>query len=153
MQSGHEKTLTGLLPALAGANLIYGLGMLESGVTLDFAQLVMDAEMLGMIHIASSGVAVNDETLSMDVIHEVGPGGAYITHEHSLRSMRSQSQAKLFDRRSRGDWMEMTQGKSILERAYERAIHILENHEPYPLPDGASEAMQEIIDDFEGKVR
>ena len=41
-QSGHEKTLTGLLPALAGANLIYGLGMLESGVTLDYGQLVMD---------------------------------------------------------------------------------------------------------------
>ncbi len=51
-QSGHEKTLTGLLPALAGANLIYGLGMLESGVTLDFGQLVMDAEFARMIKFA-----------------------------------------------------------------------------------------------------
>ena len=41
-QSGHEKTLTALLPALAGANLIYCLGMLESGVTFDYGQLVMD---------------------------------------------------------------------------------------------------------------
>ena len=48
-QSGHEKTLTGLLPALAGANLIYGLGMIESGMTFDFGQLVMDDEFAGMI--------------------------------------------------------------------------------------------------------
>jgi len=48
-QSGHEKTLTSLLPALAGANLIYGLGMLESGVTIDYAQLVMDAEFARMV--------------------------------------------------------------------------------------------------------
>ena len=41
---GHEKTLTGLMAALAGANLIYGPGMLESGITFDFAQLVMDNE-------------------------------------------------------------------------------------------------------------
>ena len=41
---GHEKTLTGLIPALAGANLIYGPGMLESGLTFDFAQLVLDCE-------------------------------------------------------------------------------------------------------------
>ena len=48
-QSGHEKTLTGLLPALAGANLIYGLGMIEMGMTIDFGQLVMDNEFARMI--------------------------------------------------------------------------------------------------------
>ena len=153
IQSGYEFTLSATLSALSGANIIFGSGVLEQGMTMDYAKLVMDAEMLGMIHIARSGVTVNDDTLSMDVIHEVGPGGAYITHEHSLRSMRSQSQAKLFDRRSRADWMEMTQGKSIQERAYERAIDILENHEPYPLPDGASESMQEIVTAFEDKVK
>ena len=48
-QSGHEKTLTGLLTALAGANLIYGAGMLESGVTIDYGQLVMDDEFARLI--------------------------------------------------------------------------------------------------------
>jgi len=67
--------------------------------------------------------------------------------------MRSQSQAKLFDRRSREDWLEMTQGKSIRERAYENAIDILENHEPYALPEGAPEAMSEIVNAFEDQVR
>jgi len=153
IQAGYESTLSATLSALSGANVIFGSGVLEQGMTMGYAKLVMDAEMLGMIHIARSGVVVNDETLSMDVIHEVGPGGSYITHEHSLRSMRSQSRAKLFDRRSREDWMEMTGGKSIKERAYEKAIDILENHEPYLLPDNATEAMDAVVEDFENKLK
>ena len=53
-QSGHEKTITGLLPALAGANLIYGLGMIESGMTFDYGQLVMDNEFAEMIKYAGA---------------------------------------------------------------------------------------------------
>jgi len=153
IQSGYEFALSATLSALAGANIIFGSGVLEQGLTMDYAKLVMDAEMIRMIHIARGGLAVNDESLSMDVIHEVGPGGAYITHEHSLHSMRSQSRARLFDRRSREDWMEMTGGKSIRERAYEKAIDILENHEPSPLPDGAPAAMDEIVEAFENEVK
>jgi trimethylamine--corrinoid protein Co-methyltransferase len=88
----------------------------------------------------------------MDVIHEVGPGGAFITHEHSLRSMRSQSHTKLFDRRSRDDWMEMTNGMSMRERAYGDAIDIIQNHQPYPLPEGAPETMDEIVREFEKEL-
>ncbi|MBW2677288.1 MAG: trimethylamine methyltransferase family protein, partial [Deltaproteobacteria bacterium] len=40
-QAGHEKSISALLPALAGANLIYGAGMLEAGMTFSFGQLVM----------------------------------------------------------------------------------------------------------------
>lgn len=152
IQSGYEFSLSATLSALSGANIIFGSGVLEQGMTMDYAKLVMDAEMLGMILIASSGITVNDETLSMDVIHEVGPGGTYITHAHSLKSMRSQSQAKLFDRRSRADWMEITQGKSILERAYEKAIDILENHQTHPLPAGAAETMQGIVNAYEKEL-
>jgi trimethylamine--corrinoid protein Co-methyltransferase len=153
IQSGYESTLSATLSALSGANIIFGSGVLEMGMTIDYAKLVLDAEMLGMIQIASSGVVVSDETLSMDVIHEVGPGGSYIMHEHSLRSMRSQSQARLFDRRSRPDWIEMTGGRSIQERAYERVIDILENHEVIPpLPDDAPAVMDEVVADFEKEM-
>ncbi|NIO04388.1 MAG: Trimethylamine methyltransferase MttB, partial [Proteobacteria bacterium] len=60
-------------PALAGANLIYGLGMLEMGMTLSFAQLVMDNEFARMIKHVVKGIPVNDETLAVDVIREIGP--------------------------------------------------------------------------------
>ena len=153
IQSGYEFTLSATLSALSGGNIIFGSGVLEQGLTMDYAKLIMDAEMIRMIQIALGGVVVNDETLAMDVIHEVGPGGAYITHEQNLRYMRSQSRVELFDRRSRGDWMDVTQGKSIRDRAYAKAIDILENHKPYALPDKASEAMKEIVDAYEMEVK
>jgi len=153
IQSGYEFTLSATLSALSGGNIIFGSGVLEQGLTMDYAKLIMDAEMIRMIQVALGGVVVNDETLAMDVIHEVGPGGAYIAHEHSLRNMRSQSRVNLFDRRSRDDWKDVTQGKCIRDRAYEKAIEILENHEPYPLPGNAAETMKEIIDEYEKELK
>ena len=152
IQSGYEFTLSATLSALAGGNIVFGSGVLEQGLTIDLAKLVMDAEMIRMIQVAIGGIEITDDKLAMDVIHEVGPGGAYITHEHSLRSMRSQSHSKLFDRRSRADWMEVTNGASMCERAYEAAIEIIQNHEPLPLPAGASEKMDEIIKEFEQEI-
>jgi trimethylamine--corrinoid protein Co-methyltransferase len=149
IQSGYEFTLSATLSALSGANIIFGSGVLEQGLTMDFAKLIMDAEMIRMIQIALGGVVVSDETLAMDVIHDVGPGGTYITHEHNLRTMKSQSRAMLFDRHSRNDWVEATQGRSVRERAYARAIEILETYEPYPLPENAPETMKEIVDAYE----
>jgi trimethylamine--corrinoid protein Co-methyltransferase len=153
IQSGYEFTLSATLSALAGGNILFGAGVLEQGLTFDYAKLIMDAEMIRMIQIAIKGIGITDETLAMDVIHEVGPGGAYISHEHSLRTMKSQSQSKLFDRRSRTDWMELTQETAIRERAYQAAIEILQNHKPPPLPEGASKTMKEIVVEFEKEIQ
>ena len=152
IQSGSEFTLSATLSALAGANIVFGSGVLEQGLTIDFAKLVMDAEMIRMIQVAIGGIEISDDKLAMDVIHEVGPGGAYISHEHSLRTMRSQSRSMLFDRRSRAAWFELTNGASMHERAYEAAIDIIQNHQPYPLPAGAPETMDNIVKEFEKEL-
>jgi trimethylamine--corrinoid protein Co-methyltransferase len=113
---------------------------------------MMDAEMIRMIQVVLQGIAVNDETLTMDVIHQVGPGGSYIANEHTYHSMKNQSQTKLFDRRSRERWLSVTKGESLVDRAYQSAIDILETHEPYPLPESAVETMQEIVEEFEKEL-
>jgi trimethylamine---corrinoid protein Co-methyltransferase len=147
-QSGHEKTLTGLLTALAGANLIYGAGMLESGVTIDYGQLVMDAEFAGMIKHCVAGIRVDDETLSTDVINDVGPFGDFLSHEDTLRFMRIQSTPRLIDRRVREEWS--ADGSTDLhQRATARAREILESHVPTPLPAGAAEEMRAIVEEAE----
>ena len=69
--------------------MIYGLGMLESGITFDFGQLVLDCEFARMIKHTVQGFRVNDDTLALDVIKEIGPGGHYLMHEHTLKGMRS----------------------------------------------------------------
>lgn len=150
-QAAHEKTITGLLAALGGANLIYGLGMLELGITFDFAQLVMDNETAKMIKKAVSGIAVNEETLAVDVIKEVGAGGEFITHDHTYRNFKKeQSQSKLIDRRMREAWLGLG-GKDYTERAYEEAISILENHKPDPLSDDAKTKIRAIVEEAEAE--
>jgi trimethylamine--corrinoid protein Co-methyltransferase len=148
-QAGYEFTLSATLSALAGANIVFGSGVLEQGLTIDYAKLIMDAEMIRMIQTATRGVTISDETLAFDIIHEVGPGGAYISHDHTFKTMRSQSRSELFDRRSRGNWMKRTGGEAIIERAYAAAVKIIEEHQPHPLPDGAGEILREMVTEFD----
>jgi len=144
-QAGHEKTLTALLPALAGANIIYGSGSLEMGTVLDWAQLVMDNEFAGMIKHVVNGITVNDEMLAVDVIHEIGPFGDFIGHEHTRKHMRSlQSQPKLIDRRRRDFWLQLG-GKDLAERAREEAKYILKTHKPDPLPPDVASTLESIV--------
>ena len=148
---GHEKTLTGLIAALAGANLIYGPGMLESGITFDFAQLVLDNEFAKMIKHTVKGLSVNKEALATDVIKEVGPAKDFLTHRHTLRHMRSQSEPELIDRMSIEDWR-AAGGTDIYARAAEKAKIILENHKPEPLAEEVSIKLRTIITEAENEL-
>ncbi|MBW2632927.1 MAG: trimethylamine methyltransferase family protein, partial [Deltaproteobacteria bacterium] len=83
-QAGHEKSISALLPALAGANLIYGAGMLEAGMTFSFGQLVMDDEIAAMVKRIVNGVSLDDELMGLDLIKKVGIGNNFLTQRHTL---------------------------------------------------------------------
>ena len=129
---------------MAGANLIYGLGMLESGVTFDFGQLVMDDEFAGMIKHVVGGIPVSDDTLMVDEIDRVGAFGDFLSLDSTLKHMREQSQPKLMDRRVRDDWAQ--RGSSDMhQRATEEAVRILEQHQPPALPDDVAAELASIV--------
>jgi trimethylamine---corrinoid protein Co-methyltransferase len=86
------------MTALAGANQIYGAGMVESGVTFDLGQLVLDDEIARMIHHILQGVPVRADTLLLGDIQEVGWSGEFMSRESTLAGMRSMSAPRLFDR-------------------------------------------------------
>ncbi len=147
-QSGHEKTITGILPALAGANVIYGLGMLEMGITFDLAQLVIDNEIAEMIKYTVKGIPVNEETLAVDIIREMGIGKDYLAHESTYRHRASQSRAELMDRRMREDW-EADGSTDLYQRAHHKMIDILETYEPPQLSDSVLQDIREIVKEAE----
>ena len=119
------------------------------GMTLSWAQLVMDNEIAGMVKHVVQGIPVNDETLAVDVIHEVGAFGDFISHEHTRKHMRTlQSQPKLIDRRRRDFWQQLG-GTDLAERAREEAKYILKTHKPDPLPPGVSSALRSIVENAE----
>jgi trimethylamine--corrinoid protein Co-methyltransferase len=143
-QAGHEKTLTALLPALAGANLIYGMGMLEMGQVLSFSQMAMDNEFAAMIKRSIRGIEINDELMAVDLIKEIGIGGNFLSQKHTMEHLiDEQVQADMIDRRMRGGWEERG-AKDLHEASVERAKKILETHQPKPLEDGLEEELAAI---------
>ncbi len=135
-----------MLPAMGGSNLIYGLGMLELGVTFSYTQLVLDAEITKMVRRVVRGIDVNDDTLAVEEIKDVEPGGNFLTQQHTLDYMHEeQARADIFDRKMRENW-EKGGGRIARETAEERAKEILETHEPEPLDDAVLDRLQEIRD-------
>jgi trimethylamine--corrinoid protein Co-methyltransferase len=144
-QTAYEKTLPGLAPALAGASLIYGAGMLESGMTCDLGQMVMDNEAIGLIRQLVRGVPVSAETLAVDLIHEVGPGGEFISTDHTLRHMREASQPRLWDRDVLAAW-QASGATDLAQRAREEARRVVAEHHPEPLPADVLAELRRIVD-------
>jgi trimethylamine---corrinoid protein Co-methyltransferase len=125
--------------------------MIESGVTFDCAQLVMDAEIARLVKHTLTGIPVSDETLAVDDIVGVGSFGDFLSLDATMRHMREQSQPKLIDRRVREDWT--TAGSTDLyARARARAQEILATHRPAPLPDDVTTQIGRIIRDAEAEL-
>ena len=142
--------MTALMAALAGANLIYGAGMTESGVTFDYAQFVLDNEIAAMVKHAVRGIPVNDEDLGVDDIHAVGSFGHYLGLASTRKRGRELSQPKLLDRRGREGW-EAAGSVDAYAAAKQAAKQILEEHHPEPLPGDVAGEIDAILRDTEVK--
>ncbi len=145
MQTAHEKTITGLIPALGGANQIYGAGMIESGVTIDYGVLVMDNEIARMAKYILRGIPTNDETLMVDEIIEVGSEEDFLSRMSTLKMMRAhQSKAGLIDRRVREEW-EMDGSTDLYHRSNEKAKELVTDHKVEELPSDVVQQIKAIV--------
>ena len=150
-QSGHEFTLTAIVPALAGANMIYGVGMLDSALTWDYASALLQNEFIEMVLKVVNGIQVSDEAFAMDVIREVGPAGEFITHQHTYDNFKKLTHPKLMDRDNRENW-EAAGSLDIAELAYEKSLDVLENYKPEPRPDKVQKELDGIYAEYEAAV-
>ena len=136
---------------MAGANLIYGPGMLQSGITFDVAQLVLDNEFARMIKQTVRGFTIDDESLAVDVIKSVGPSKDFLAQEHTLKHMRTHSRPELIDRGGMEMW-QASGATDSYQRALEKTHDILLNHQPDPLPDKILAEIRSIITETEGEL-
>lgn len=130
-QSGYESMANIMLAALAGSNYIHdAAGLIESGLSIAFEQYVMDDDIIGMAMRAVKGIEVNDDTLAVAVINEVGPAGNYLANDHTTRHMKPEFfYNKAADRNSRARW-EMNGSLDARERARRMAKEMLATHKP-----------------------
>ncbi|UNC92206.1 trimethylamine methyltransferase family protein [Candidatus Contubernalis alkaliaceticus] len=147
-QTGYEFGYSAMLCGLSQADFISGLGVLEQGLTFDYAKLLMDVETTRYISKIRGGIDTFPESIALDVISEIGPAGEYLSHMHTYKNRHCQSKVLNYDRRKRETWARAG-GKDLAEKAYEQARNILAKHQPAPLPRGAEEKMTDLISEFE----
>ena len=136
---------------MSGCNVIYGLGMLEMGITFDLAQLVLDNDVAGLIKRTVNGIEVNDNTLSLDTIREIGPFKDYLAHKTTFDNMKLTTTPKLMDRRMRPQW-EKAGSKDAYQRANEEVRRILETYEPPKISDAVLKQVRDIVDGAEEEL-
>lgn len=132
---------------MAGANFVYGLGTMEDALTFDYAKLMMDLEMAAMITYALGGIPVTPAAIALDVTREVGPGGDFISTDHTREHMREYFQPVLFDRHMRDTWNDLGM-KNLVERAYAAARERIDTHQPPPVPPEVEQEIEEIIEAY-----
>lgn len=145
-QVSIERTMSGLLPALAGANALSGAGCVEGGITVSYEQLVIDDEIFGIIFRAVRGIDFDEEKLAVDVIKKVVlESSNFLQQKHTLQHFQSEYfMPKLLNRAARARWERMG-SKSIVDVAREKAKKILAEHQPPPLEEDAKKRIAEIL--------
>jgi len=89
-QAGLEKMFALASHVRAGVELVWGLGQLESEMTLSLAQLVIDDEMVAFVRRHQRGFDASDEELAVELTRQVGVGGTFLETEHTLNRCRSE---------------------------------------------------------------
>lgn len=126
--------------------------MIESGVTIDYAVLVMDNEIARMIKFVLRGIPVNDATLMVDEIHAVGSKEDFLSRKSTRENMRThQSAAELIDRRVREEW-QMDGATDLYYRCNEKAKEVVETHQVEPLPSDVADEIRAIVNETEKKA-
>ena len=151
-QAAAEGALWMLLTALGGGNLIHDVGYVESGMTASYQQLVSMNEVAGLVKRIMRGVELTEETVPLDVIDQVGPGGHFLGEEHTFEHFRQNWFPELFDRSPRDEW-ELDGSLTLGDRAAARVREILEEHEPAPLDEEIAAALDGVIERAEERVK
>ncbi len=133
-QAGMEAAELTFLSLATGSNLNHDVGYLDFGLTASLELIVMVDEYLSLNRRLFAGVEVNAETLAVDTIRQVGPGGDFLAARHTARHVRTaQWRPTIINRQGHARWREEG-ALDLTEKARRKALQLLETHAPAPLP-------------------
>ncbi len=135
-QAAMEAAINITTAALIGGNMIHDVGYIEQGLTSSPDMMVASNEIISMVKRILRGIPVTDETMALDVMDAVGPGGHFLDQDHTYERFRTEIwQPELMDRQVWENW-ELAGKKDFQQRVHEKVIQILET-ETEPLLDEA----------------
>ncbi len=155
IQSGFERSLNAMIPALAGADELSGIGEMEAGVMGSFAQIVCDNEIAASVRRMIKGFEVNDDSLAIDVISTaMRSSHNFLGQKHTMRYLRA-GEVLLTNLAERGSWesWEANGRMGMAERAQAEADRILQNHLVPPLSEDQERELDEILHEADLKLK
>jgi len=145
-QAAYESEMAVWGAVMGGVNLLYqGAGWLEGGLTASYEKLILDAEILQMMSEVLQPVIVDEASLALDAIAEVGPGGHFFGSAHTLERYETAFyQPILSDWRNYETWAE-DGAQTATQRANRIWKQLLAESEPPPLEPSAAEAIAAFV--------
>jgi trimethylamine--corrinoid protein Co-methyltransferase len=144
-QAGMEADELNKLSLQLGSNLNHDCGYLDFGLTGSFEELVMVDEFIARDRRLLAEIEVSPETLAVDVLVKVGPGGDFLSQRHTTRHLRSgQWRPRLLNRMSHDRWLE-NGGLDLTQKAHRRALELLATHEAPALSGELVTRLNEIV--------
>lgn len=117
---------------LSGSDLIYGAGMMDGGKITSMDSMVICNEIIEMIKQIGRGINTDEEYLALDLIERVGPGGEYLTQDHTYKYWQEWFRPHLINRGGYDSWVADGK-KTIKDRAEAERRKILAEHRPRPM--------------------
>lgn len=145
-QSGYESATTLMAVLMSGANYIWhSAGWNEAGMHCSVAKFMVDAEQCAMGYRMAEGLRWDDFDEALSAVRDIGPGGHYLGHEHTLENFeRAFFMPKLFDNNSYEQWA-AEGSKDVTERALTMAKNMLREYEEPKLDEAVDEALLDYI--------
>lgn len=159
VQNGYERAMNALLPALAGADELSGIGEMAAGVHSSYAQMVCDDEIAASVRRAVRGFAADEEALAIEVIARVmdgvrpGHSGNFLDQRHTVRYLRAGELlvTRLAERQPWDEW-DRAGRATLAERAQARAAELLAEHHVPPLSEDQERELDEIMREAEREL-
>ena len=144
-QAGSEKAQSFMAFILMASDVLSGAGELDDALCMCPEALVIDNEMIGEVFKFVEKYEINDDTLALDVIREVSPGGHFMDQQHTLDHFRELWAPTISDKGTFHTWQEKG-SKPIDKVAKEKVREILATHKPPPIPEDVDREVSKIYE-------
>jgi trimethylamine--corrinoid protein Co-methyltransferase len=142
-QAGIDNSLSTFMAGAAMSDMLLGVGFLHGSRIWSFAEMMMDCEIFSIIQKTMQGIVVDDDSLALDAIAAVGPGGNFLSQKHTRLHMRELFLPQFMDRRPYNEWEAKKDNSQ--DWALARARKLLAEHQPEPLDPKLTDELTRMI--------
>ena len=150
MQAAAEAALSIFQIGQAGSSMVHDVGYLESGMSSSLEMILFCDEIIDQVRHFNAVPAIDAQSLALQVIDDVGPGGNFTDHEHTLQNFKKIWYPKVFDRRNYQNWS-LDGEKSLRDVLKEKVQDVLKNHQSESLPEAVVQNMADVLKRAEQK--